>query len=299
MEMEQNMPIVVFNMLPTSVQSRIPDFQLLRRSKSLSILSSRLLTTQRQRSADQAVVKRTDSSVVELQECATTASSVASGPLELELAKNPGPGQIISNTNSGVKWRYAEQGTFLQNSASRETADLAFARKSYIDGVAYMLKGLPDDMDNYELAVIRRALPNGCVPIGLHAQLEAPPGAPGWPRPPSDRAKRFLRSAVQGSVAVVVLFLYFLLSFLALIIRAGADFERQYNVSQHIVSHGVTFATAFGKHSSALGERICAMSDGKFGKAVSDIAAWTLEGVAGGIHDGIGQGLLLIEQRQK
>lgn len=41
------------------------------------------------------------------------------------------------------------------------------------------------------------------------------------------------------------------------------------------------------------------MGDGKVGKVVSDLAVWTLEGVTGGIHDGIGQGLLLIEQRQK
>lgn len=32
---------------------------------------------------------------------------------------------------------------------------------------------------------------------------------------------------------------------------------------------------------------------------MSDLAAWTIESVAGGVQDGIGQGLQLIEQRQK
>lgn len=141
----------------------------------------------------------------------------------------------------------------MQHSASRETEDLVFARKSYIDSVAYMLKGLPDDMDNYETSVIRRALPKSCAPVGINGQIEAAPGRPGWV--PSDRAKTFLRSTIQGSVAVIVLFLYLLLSFLAVILRAGADFERQYNVSQHLVSSGLTFATAVGKRSGALGER--------------------------------------------
>ncbi|XXG98563.1 peroxisomal targeting signal 2 receptor [Hypoxylon texense] len=281
-------------MLPTSVQSRIPDLQSLRRSKNFSILSSRLRSSQRQNDdVGQIVVEEAEAedSAVELKACAPIPSSDAGSPLEISRPKYPGSG------NSGVKWRYAEQGTFLQHSASRETEDLAFARKSYIDSVAYMLKGLPDDMDNYETSVIRRALPKSCAQVDANGQIGAGPGRPRWL--PSDRAKTFLRSAVQGSVAIIVLFSYFLLSFLAVIIRAGADFERQYNVSQHIVSGGLTFATAVGKRSGALGERICAISDGKVGKAVSELAVWTLEGVTGGIHDGIGQGLLLIEQRQK
>lgn len=288
------MSIVVFNMLPTSVQSRIPDLQLLRRSKNFSILSSRLRSSQRQKDADQIVV---EDSVVELDGRPSTASSDGESSVEIDLPKYRETDVSMSNASSGVKWRYAEQGTFLQHSASRETEDLVFARKSYIDSVAYMLKGLPDDMDNYETSVIRRALPKSCAPVGINGQIEAAPGRPGWV--PSDRAKTFLRSTIQGSVAVIVLFLYLLLSFLAVILRAGADFERQYNVSQHLVSSGLTFATAVGKRSGALGERIYAMGDGKVGKVVSDLAVWTLEGVTGGIHDGIGQGLLLIEQRQK
>lgn len=41
------------------------------------------------------------------------------------------------------------------------------------------------------------------------------------------------------------------------------------------------------------------MSEGKLGKIMSDVAAWTVESVAGGVQDGIGQGLHLIEQRKK
>ncbi|KAI1769518.1 hypothetical protein GGR53DRAFT_3099 [Hypoxylon sp. FL1150] len=291
----EDMSLVVFNMLPTSVQSRIPDLQLLRRSKSFSLLSSRLQSLRRQKE-DQILVEHAEDPVVELNARPSTASSDESA-FEIDLPRFPGSGVSISSAKSGVKWRYAEQGTFLQHSASRETEDLVFARKSYIDSVAYMLKGLPDDMDNYETSVIRRALPKSCAPVGRNGQIEAAPGRPGWV--PSDRAKTFLRSTVQGSVAVIVLLLYFLLSLLAAIVRAGADFERQYNVSQHIVSSGLMFATAVGKRSGALGERIGALSDGKFGKAVSDLALWTLEGITGGVHDGIGQGLLMIEQRQK
>lgn len=286
--MEQNMSIVVFNMLPTSVQSRIPRLDLLRRSTSLSILSSRHRSMPQQKDMEQVVVARRDeSSVVELQ---------ANGTLE-EPPKYPGAGSPVSDASSGVKWRYAEQGSFLQHSALRETTDLAFSRKSYIDSVAYMLKGLPDNMDDYETSVIRRALPTSCALEDANGRIEAGPGRLGWQSSPE--AKTLLHSATQGFVAVVVLFGYCLLSFLAVVIRAGAYYERQYNVSQYLISGGVNLATVIGKHSGSLGEKISAMGEGKLGKVISDLVAWALASVTAGVHDGIGQGLLLIEQRRK
>ncbi|KAI1379274.1 hypothetical protein F4677DRAFT_408478 [Hypoxylon crocopeplum] len=295
--MEQDMSIVVFNMLPTSVQSRLPALQSLRRSTSFSILSSGRRSTPPQKDIEQLVIaRRDDGSVVELQACAT-AADVANSRLEEDRPKTSSSDGSISNTDSGVKWRYAAQGTFLQHSASQETADLVFARKSYIDGVAYMLRALPDDMDDYETSVIRQALPMSCAPIGVDGQIEAGPGRPGWQ--PSERAKTFLHATVQGFVTGIVLFVYLLLSFLASVIRTGAYYERQYNVSQHLVSRGFVFATALGKQSGVLGEKICAMGEGRLGKALSVLAGWTVESVTGGIQDGIGQGLLLIEQRRK
>lgn len=116
-----------------------------------------------------------------------------------------------------------------------------------------MLKALPDDLDEYETSVIRRALPKSCVQFDASRQIEAGSGRPGWL--PSDRAKTFLHSTVQGFVTGLVLFAYLFLSFLSVVIRTGAHYERQYNISQHIVSSGFSFATAIGKQSGALSEK--------------------------------------------
>ncbi|KAI1142296.1 hypothetical protein F5Y05DRAFT_370420 [Hypoxylon sp. FL0543] len=294
--MEQDMSLGMFNMLPTSVQSRLPGFQSLRRSTSLSILSRRRSVTPQQEMEQVVIARRHEDSVVGLPPCAEETSAPASG-LEVIKQKPSSSKGFSPGVNSGVKWRYAAQGSYLQHSASQETADLAFARKSYIDGVAYMLRALPDDMDEYETSVIRRALPTSCAQLDPRRQIEGGPARPGWL--PSDRAKTFLHSTVQGFVTGLVLFAYLLLSFLSIVIRTGAYYERQYNVSQHVVSSGFGFATAIGKQSGALSERISAMSDGKLGKVMSDLAAWTVESVAGGVQDGIGQGLLLIERRKK
>ncbi|OTB19920.1 hypothetical protein K445DRAFT_313706 [Daldinia sp. EC12] len=295
--MEQNMSIVVFNMLPTSVQSRLPTLQSLRRSASRPVLPPRQRSVTSQDAMEPVVIARRDeNAVVGLQACAATAG-VSNSRLVEDKTKPSGPDNRVMNLSSGVNWRYARQGSFLQQSASQETADLTFARKSYIDGVAYMLKALPDDMDEYETSIIRRALPRSCAQIDMNGQIEGGLGRPGWR--PSDRAKTFLHSAVQGFVTGLVIFIYLLLSFFAIVIRAGAYYERQYNISQHIISSSFVFASSIGKQSGVLSERISAMSEGKLGKAMSELAAWTIESVAGGVHDGIGQGLQLIEQRQK
>ncbi|KAI1806146.1 hypothetical protein F4811DRAFT_551102 [Daldinia bambusicola] len=296
--MEENMSIVVFNMLPTSVQSRLPALQSLRRSTSRPVLPPRQRPLASQDNLEPVVIaRRDDDAVVGLQACATAAASVANSRLVEDKPKPSDPDSRVMNLSSGVNWRYARQGAFLQQSASQETADLTFARKSYIDGVAYMLKALPDDMDDYEVSIIRRALPKSCLQINMNGQIEGGLGRPGWR--PSDRAKTFLHSAVQGFVTGLVIFIWSLLSFFAVVIRAGAYYERQYNISQHIISSGFVFASIVGKQSGVLSEKISAMSEGKLGKAMSELAAWTIESVAGGVHDGIGQGLQLIEQRQK
>ncbi|KAI1386352.1 uncharacterized protein F4822DRAFT_313256 [Hypoxylon trugodes] len=293
--MEQDMSIVVFNMLPTSVQSRLPALQSLRRSTSFSILSSRRPPIPPRKEVDPVMIASEDeSSVVELQAC--TVASTAATRYE-DKQKSSGPDICSSGVSSGVKWRYAAQGTYLQHSASQETVDSAFARKSYIDGVAYMLRALPDDLDDYETNIIRQALPESCAQVEMHNQIEGGLNKSGWQ--PSDRARSILHSSVQGFVTVLVLLGYIILSFLAAVIRVGAHYERQYNISQHIVTSGFGFATAIGKQSGALSEKFSAFSEGKIGKVLTDLTAWALENVAAGVQDGIGQGLILIEQRRK
>ncbi|KAL7627554.1 hypothetical protein AAE478_001747 [Parahypoxylon ruwenzoriense] len=291
-------------MLPTSVQSRLPAFQSFRRSASLSILSSRRRSASAQKDAEPAVLTNIDEdSVVELQTRAAAAAAVETNVANRRVEEDTSDSLsstdgYIPRLKSGVKWRYAAQGSYLQHSASRERDDIVFARKSYIDGVAYMLRALPDDMDAHEVNTIRRALPNPCGLPDANGQTDAGFGRLGWQQPPS-RAKTFLRSTVQGFVAGLVVFIYSLLSLLAVVIRVGAHYERQYNISEHLVSLGLVFASTVGKQSGALSGKISAISEGKFGRVVTDLAAWTVESVTGGIQDGIGQALLLIEQKRK
>ena len=52
------------------------------------------------------------------------------------------------------------------NQPATEEEDAVFERKVYIDGIAYLLKGLPQRMDASEVAQIRSALLSAIITIG-------------------------------------------------------------------------------------------------------------------------------------
>lgn len=43
-----------------------------------------------------------------------------------------------------------------------------------------------------------------------------------------------------------------------------------------------------------LGSAILSLNEGKVGAAVSNLGAWWVEGIAGGIYEGVGEGMVLL-----
>lgn len=43
---------------------------------------------------------------------------------------------------------------------------------------------------------------------------------------------------------------------------------------------------------------IYGMGDGKVGQAITETAAWFVEGVTGGIHEGVGEGMIIMGVRK-
>ncbi len=173
--------------------------------------------------------------------------------------------------------------------------DPTFSRKSYIDGVAYMLMALPDNLSDQETAMIREALPSSIADVNLVGGMND--RAIGWRPAPGGRT--VLQRCVAIVVAMFVVLIHVALSYATVVVRVGAHYERKHNISQQIVSRGFVIASAVGRHSVVLSAKICAMKDGRVGKAVGNIASRTVESVASGIQEGIGQGLVMIDTRPK
>lgn len=53
-----------------------------------------------------------------------------------------------------------------------------------------------------------------------------------------------------------------------------------------------------GTRSLKYADAICRLNDGKVGQAINDLAVWWVSGVAGGIHEGFGEGIVMLGNRK-
>ena len=169
--------------------------------------------------------------------------------------------------------------------------DTNFERKVFIDGVAYLLQGLPNDLDANEVDQVRRALPPSLqVADASTARLHLKSGSDG-----SKSGRSFLHRTVHLLVSNLILILGVLLPYLVLLFRLLARTERRYKVSEKIVGYGLDMANSVGQQSLSMGEVMCKANNGQLGRAVIGGLVWFVEGVSKGVSDGVGDGLMMMD----
>ncbi|KAI0202286.1 hypothetical protein F4808DRAFT_71431 [Astrocystis sublimbata] len=288
-------PMVFDSILPASVRSGISALQSLRRADRFSIISLRRqfsFSALRSSSTEELVLTSSRRQEAEVYEAAMdsdaemqVAAPAPAASAERSVAKVPQTPPPVD-----VRWKYAEQGMKMHEGAYLEKDDSAFSRKSYVDGLAYMLMALPDDLSEQEAAKLWDALPPSMADANRGLNGGRGNRAIIWmPRPESRTA---LQRCVAAMVATFVKLIYVLSS-------VGMHYERKHNISQQIASRSFVIVTEVGRHGLDLSTKICAMKDGRVGKAVSSLVGWTAEGVTYGIQDGVGQGLTWIETKSE
>lgn len=176
--------------------------------------------------------------------------------------------------------------------ASREDESESFERKAYVDGVTYLLRGLPADLDEYEADLIRAALPPQLASREVmvsRSGAATPLAGPGFP-------KSLVHRLVQVTVLNLFLLAHFLLPYIITILKSAAKVERKYKISEMIVGHGMNCFNAAGKHCGRLAEVVLSTNntgDGRPEPGVSGTFSWAVEEITRGISDGVGEGLIV------
>lgn len=184
--------------------------------------------------------------------------------------------------------------------AEGQTTD--FERRAFVDGLTYLLRGLPSDLDVYETEQIKSALPSQ-VNISMEKERRRSESLDGA-RPlskdrhtadqwPSHGHRSLVHRAVQLLVANLFLAIHFALPYLIFMIKSAASIERRYKVSETVVGHSLNLAGVAGRQCSQLAGAVLSMNDGKVGQGLSRAVAWTVEEVTRGISDGVGEGLVV------
>lgn len=202
---------------------------------------------------------------------------------------------------SGVEWRCGRPGLELLISAveeSKNTAairpgmsaphDPAFERRAYLDGVAYLLRGLPRDLDETEVSVLSRALPSTVAGVQPNArgQLAFPQYASDGDMKPS-----MLHNTTRMVVTRTIVWFCILWPYILFLLKWLAAYERKHRISDQVVAQGRALATACGRWTVGMSEAIVSKGDGRVGQALADAVAWTVHDMVAGVSEGVQDGL--------
>lgn len=188
-------------------------------------------------------------------------------------------------------------------SGSHETArqpttsfSAAFERKTFLDGVEYVLKAVPEDLTEQERARLLASMPSSLLAgTDAHDQRNSLSSC-GYSRssPSPEQGKQpksLLHRLVQTIVLHMFVLAHFALPYIVLLVRLAARVEREYNVSANVMSAGVGFANTLGSQGLRVTGIICSMGDGRVGEVLADGVTWVLEGFTAGLTDGVAEGL--------
>jgi len=81
-------------------------------------------------------------------------------------------------------------------------------------------------------------------------------------------------------------------------LNGAYQYEREHKISEKIISQSIETIDIVGKRGFGLAGVVFGVGDGKVGQLLTDTASWVVEGVAGGIHEGLGEGMLLMSARK-
>lgn len=207
-------------------------------------------------------------------------------------------------TESGVRWKYAMQGHALLSlstqEASSHTQNPRFSRKLYIDSVEYLLNGLPSDMTAHEELSLRTALPDSLLLLPSSSsdnQLAVPSVEHNAEPTPAAPEPSVLHHAVASITLYAFLLISFVLPYVQLFLQEAYRYDRKHKISDRLFAQGVMAADTVGKQTLVLANNVCAMNDGRVGEAVKEVGMWWVQGVSGGVYEGVGEGMQVLGLR--
>ena len=161
--------------------------------------------------------------------------------------------------------------------------------------MTYLLRGLPPDLDSAEKLSITSALPADLAPVTVtlpdgHLLSAAYSNQSSEPTLEPSLLHRFFASLIVD----IFIVLRFLLPYLRHFFAQAYKYDREHHICERIFSASIQFLDDFGVRSLKFADAICRLNNGKVGQFLNDIAAWWIQGVAGGIHEGFGEGILIL-----
>jgi hypothetical protein len=225
---------------------------------------------------------------------------------------------VLDEGKSGIGWKFANQGMFdrhpsscmcstdvettgfnLLSLAADESSIISqdprfgnpsFARQLYIHAMIYLLRALPADLTVEEQLSVRSSLPQGVVATHLEGQGYASRSSMSR----TTNQPSILHRTLASTIVQLFILFQFLLPYLKYLLSSAYQYERTHKISERVVSGSISTVDTLGKRGVLFSEAVLNIGDGRVGQLLAQGASWLVEGVAGGIQDGLGEGMVII-----
>lgn len=185
-------------------------------------------------------------------------------------------------------------------SRDSKSGNAPFARQLYMHGLMYLLRGLPSDLTPAEQLSIHGSIPRTLLESeddvdkrrglsGCAGCAERHVNDPPRPSPPS-----FLHKILACTIVQFFVLFQFLVPYVKFLLRSAYEYEREHHISKKVLASSIDVADIFGKQSMTILAALYGMGNGKVGVVLSNAASWLIDGITGGIHEGVGEGLNVI-----
>lgn len=157
----------------------------------------------------------------------------------------------------------------------------------------YLLDALPTDLTADETTMLQHRLPEQvktsitASPQQQHVSFEE-----STRKRSSSATRSYLHRLLASTIIQVFLLVRLLLPYLRLLLRQVVEYERSHRITERIVTKTLDAADGVGRSSADIGSAFYKFNEGRVGAAVGHMASWWIEGVAGGIYEGVGEGMM-------
>lgn len=175
--------------------------------------------------------------------------------------------------------------------AQQPQADGRLARSLYFNALIYLLDALPSDLTNEETSMLQHHIPE---PVKVELTTYSQPsgymeGANHTICPPP---RSYLHKFLASMILQLFIVLRFLLPYAKVLLRQVYEYDRTHRITRRIMTITLEAADGLGKGGVNIGAAVSKFNEGRIGAALTNFAVWWMEGVAGGIYEGVGEGMI-------
>ncbi|KAB8299315.1 hypothetical protein EYC80_001390 [Monilinia laxa] len=304
---------VLYSMLPMAVQSRLPRIPSIRSSVNIyglvsgrkseshtsgamtpqSICSASTLTLAGAQTLVSSDGESTESFFPEESLFSDEDTSLVSRSRQLQAMG-------MSESKSGIGWKFANQGydlltlSFEESSAISQNSrfgNTSLARQLYIHALTYLLRALPSKLTTEETTSLQAAMPKDVVDS---LQEESNTSETDQKFGISNGPPSLLQRSVAATIIQLFILFQFILPYLKYLLTLAYQYDRTHKISEKVLSKGIVTVDTLGKSGLAITGAVYGMGDGRVGQALTEAVAWVVEGVTGGVHEGVREGLVML-----